>query len=339
MLQELGIVGRIKLYDWTLEIYGLLILVAIIGFFKIGGYINHSKFTGVLNSLKPFLKENFYQVGIHPDHTYYKDSEQIYTTFATGRINIKSFWMRVWLKPRQSLPLYLTELIFSNFMESVKAPADEVEVVITPDFAIPSFCFAIVNKIGMNEVRKDNYFLSLTKTSDNEELLPPQFVFMSESNELNSLLVDDEFKQILAQCAGSLKYLAFVDLPSNQPEKLSDFKNNDMKVLVKLNCSGFDNGANTQLFEKIFKIIDLLAAKKISVKSELVKKFDKTRETEYKKLEKLIEDNRKLQLEQDLLEKKRTEKSKVSSAEQDKIDAKMREKRERRAKNKQRMRM
>ena len=68
------------------------------------------------------------------------------------------------------------------FTGNVVAPEDKAEIIITPLAQYDNFISAVVSKLGMNDARKFNYFLSLCKTTDSPNL-PESFVYMSETNE------------------------------------------------------------------------------------------------------------------------------------------------------------
>ncbi len=341
-LVELGFLGRVKLYDWHLEFAALGIIAVLVLFYQLGSFQNKSIVDTWIKGVRPVLDENFYQVGVKEDQLLIKDGAQLYTTYASGRINISGLLINFGLISRQNYFVYVFESFLSNFFESIKPQQDIAEIKIKPfpNEKINNFIFAVVNKDGMNETRNDNYYLSLTKTSESASL-PREFVFMSESNELNEALLTEEFKAVLSKAGKVLKYFAITDLPQTKPVSESEYKSAPHLVL-KLNLKTDRESVETSkaLIEQLIKFSDLIT--KFQLKHDSAKKINGVRNTELAKIKKAIEEQKLEELKEQKLEQERNARrdlAKLSPEEQAKFDKKQREKRERRQRNRQKQRM
>lgn len=340
-MNELGVIGRITTYDWTLELVGLAIIGLIVLVFNFGAQINHYKVTRWLDSVYPVLNENFAQVGVKKGQSTIKDSAQSYTSYATGRVNVKGLVSRFTLIARQNFFLYLAELAMSFFFESIETPSDQVEVVLNFIDAekLNKFIFAVVNKDGMSKARENNYYLSLTKTTESSKL-PLQFVFMSESTELNENLVTPELLAALEKSSGILDYLAVTDLPADKPTTEAEFVSEPkIKLLLSLQTDAKSLAAAKDLISEVLNLADRVV--KFSLKADQQKKINNVRVNELNKIKKAIADAKAEELKELKLEaeRKARRESKLSPEEQDKLDKKKKEKRERRAKNRMVKRM
>lgn len=339
----MGLVGRLKLYDWTLELIGVGLIVGLIALFTFGAQLNKSYVSSVVTAIKPVLDDNFYQVGASKDQLLVKDSPTLFTLFSTGRINFQHLTAQFKLAPRQNLFFYFLETVVSFFFESVPAPADSVQVVLKPsqDNKIGNYIFAIVNKDGMNNAREENYYLSLTKTTESSTL-PTEFVFMSESNELNNGLITEQLTAVLAKSSKFLKFLAITDLPAEKPVSEREAQSSPELILsLKLATSKEDLETIKELISQFIELGD--RASNFQLKADQQKKIHNVRVAEITKILKAIQAQKDEELKEQRLEAEREArrlKEKTLSPEaQDKLDKKQREKRERRAKNKQMKRM
>ncbi|KAH3672951.1 hypothetical protein WICPIJ_009960 [Wickerhamomyces pijperi] len=337
-LEALGFIGRVKHYDWTLEGVGLLVIGVIVLLFTIGAKLNQGKVESFIKAIRPTLDENFAQVGVNDKDLYIKDSANDFVSYATGRINIKSLFFEFKLTPRQNLLQYFFESVFSAFFEAIPTPNDSVDITLQfhSDAQVAPFTFAIVNKDGMNKARADNYYLSLSKTVEDETLLPVNFVFMSESAELNKSLVTPELTQLLGKSGKILKYFAVSDLPSSKPTTEAQYANATSKIHVKLDLHNDKQSLETinELLSELIKLADVIAAPYV-LKADQQKKIIATRTQELTKLQKSIQDAKDEELRDAKLEAEREARRNngLSRDEQDKLDKKMREKRERRLRN------
>lgn len=342
-LNAMSLWGRIKLQNWRLELITLGFIGGFVLLFSLGDYYNKSLVTKFLQGISPVLKSNFHQVGTSEDKLFIKDSSENYSSYATGRDNISRIRIDFKLRPRHNLFVWIMEGVASFFTEAVQKPIDKVDVVIYPSFAYDNFITAIVSKIGMNDYRKFNYFLSLTKTSDSTNL-PESFVFMSEANEFQEKLLTPKLKDSLdIQAANYIRYIAFTDQATEKPEtpeQFSPFRRVVISLTIPRGQQQFQQVSNT--LEAVFEIFDALADKSISFKPESLKKIVKARELELAKVLKAAEAEK---LEAEAEEKarlKREERERIrnlSPDQQAKLEKKEQEKRQKKLQKKQKIRM
>lgn len=342
-LSDMSIWERVKLNDWRLEFYTIGFTVVFAILFKVGDLYNKKLVTGFLNGIKGTLEENFYQVGVFKDALYVKDSPENYSSYATGRENINKINLDFKLRPRNNIFVWFLEGVMSYFTEFVQKPIDKVDIVIQPSFVYDNFITAVVSKLGMNDYRKFNYFLSLTKTTDSTKL-PESFVFMSEASEFQDKVFDGEIAQSLdIEAASYIRYIAFTDQATEKPETTEEFSPYRRIVISLRLPSKKENIAQvSNTLRAIFSVIDQLADKSISFKSESLKKIAKAREGELGKLQKALEVQR---LEAEAEEKARLKKEEreklrnLSPEEQAKIEKKEMERKQKKLQKKQRVRM
>lgn len=322
-----------------MEGVAVLLIGAIVLLFTVGAKLNQGKVDSFFAALRDILNENFAQVGVNGEKLYIKDSANEFVGYATGRVNVKSVLFNFKLTPRQNLLQYFFESLFSAFFAAIPAPNDTVDLTLQfhSDAQVAPFTFAIVNKDGMNKAREENYYLSLSKTVEDENLLPINYVFMSESAELNTNLVTPELTQTLRKSGKILKYLAVSDLPSAKPTKTSQYANTTTKIHVKLDLRTDSQSLKTinELVAELLKLADVIAAPYV-LKPDQQKKINITRTQELTKLQKSIQDAKDEELREAKLEAEREARRNngLSRDEQEKLDRKMKEKRERRLKNK-----
>ncbi|CAI5758096.1 unnamed protein product [Candida verbasci] len=342
-VNNMTILQRLKLRDWRLEIFTLGFIILFSLFFKIGDIYNQSKVTSFLNGIKPSLSRQFFQYGVSKDKLYIKDSSENYSSYATGRLNIFNVNIKFQLAPRQNVFVWILETIFSFFTTSVLPPSDKVEIIIHPSGKYDNFISAIVSKIGMNDARKFNYFLSLCKTSDSKNL-PNSFVYMSESNEIQEKLTTEELKRNLSvESANFIKYIAFTDQPIDHPESIREMKP-IRKVIIQLELTTKKKDLETlnNVLDTIFSIIDKLSDGVINFKPETLKKIVKTRDLEVEKLQKIEQDLKNERLAEEQAKLKRQEREQLrnmSSEEQLKAEKKAAERRQKKMQKKQRIKM
>lgn len=381
-LRALTLAERIRFYNWTFEIWALALLAAVYGAYVIGTRLNSRRATQLFDSLTDgFQKLAFAKVGFSTKAGEKKQyvAEQNntwYTTFATGRSSIESITARAHMTARYNPLTLLMERVVGLFFPSLfeKDLGEFLEVSIVPNgFYVTSpnadlpkedavtailsrfkFIASIVNKSVMTKARETNYFLSLTHTSESEKL-PVEYVFMSESNQLNGFFehyAGPEFKDLLAKCSRFLSFVSFTDLPEEKPitDKLWNLKQKPRCVIHCEFVTGTkDLNLLNQLIAEIVKIFDAVTQDyaqnptKAFLTNDMLKKASNLRSQELQKIVKVMKQvERELAQEkkQDVeREKRRQMRSKLSGQEQDKIEQKMREKRERRMRNRQKVRM
>lgn len=342
-LNAMGIWGRIKVNDWTLEYITLAFTAIFIVCFKIGDIYNNRLVVKFLDGVKDTMESNFFQYGTSKDDLYIKDNAENYSSYATGRTNIARVRMDFKLRPRHNIFVWFLEGVMSFFTEAVQKPIDKVDIVITPSVAYDNFIVGIVSKLGMNIFRKFNYFLSLTKTQDSPNL-PESFVFMSEGNEFQEKVMTNELAESLTlQSADYIRYISFTDQATERPEKPEGFAPfRRVIVSLKLSSSKDDLKQISNTLENIFGIIDDLASKKITFKADSLKKVAKTREVELAKVVKAEELAKQEEQAEEQARLKKEERDRVrnlSTEEQIKLEKKEMEKKQKKAQKKQKVRM
>ncbi|CAK9439570.1 uncharacterized protein LODBEIA_P36700 [Lodderomyces beijingensis] len=342
-LQALTLWERVKLRDWRLEFFTLGFILLFIALFKAGDLYSQAKVTNFLKGIEPTFKKQFYQFGVTPNKLYVKDSAENYSSYATGRLNISKVDLKFSLVPRQNIFLWIMETGFSLFTSSVAAPQDKVEITITPSGKYDNFISAVVSKLGMNDARKFNYYLSLCKTSDSPNL-PESFVYMSEVNEFQEKITTAELKNSLTlQSASYVKLVAFTDQPAVKPETLRGFAP-QRRVVIELSLTNNKEAIKVinNVFDAVFDLVDKLSEQTITFRPEAIKKVVKTRELELEKLKKIEQEiqNEKLADEQARLKREEREKLRsLSREEQLKAEKKAQEKKQKKLQKKQRIKM
>lgn len=342
-LNAMSLWQRAKLQNWNLELLTLITILIYVVLFKIGDMYNQSLVNSFLLGLKQPLESNFFQFGTSKDQLYIKDSAENYSSYATGRENISRVNIDFKLRPRHNIFVWILEGIMSYFTSIVQKPIDKVDIVIHPSASYDNFISAVVSKVGMDDYRKFNYFLSLTKTADSSKL-PESFVFMSEGNEFQDKLLTPDLEKSLDVEAGSfIRYIAFTDQPTERPEKPDQFAPfRRVIVSLKLTSNKKQIKQAGDILNAIFSTIDELAEKSITFKQEALKKVVKTREVELSKVLKAAELERQeaeAEAKAELKKQERDRARNLSPEEQAKLEKKEMEKRQKKLQKKQRVRM
>lgn len=337
---EMSIWQRLSLYDWKMEMFSLSLIIIYYFLFKLGATYNKSIATNLFESLSPVLKDNFYQVGVTSNQLYAQDDSQNFSTYASGRLRIKSMLAEISLKPRHNLFMWLMESIVSFFLDSIPKSQDlatfEFEFDEETNENFDNFIWAIVTKDNMNDYRSDSYFLSLTKTSESNKL-PNQFVFMNEVPEMNDVLFTKKLNDRLIDNVNNLKFLAITDQPIEKPQKISELKP-QKKLIVQFNIS---NSNIVQIKNFISYLLndylDLIVSRG-NFRPELTRKVKKTRENEYNKLKKQLDDLKREKLNNQKIEEQKKLKSKMTPEEQQKLAKRQQERKQRKQLNRQKVR-
>lgn len=341
-LTEMNIWQRFQLADWRIEIFTIVFCVVFVSLFKFGDLYNTGKVSTFLNGVRVVFEENFALFGVGNEKLYEKDSSENFASYASGRVNIAKVNLIFRLAPRQNVFIWVMEVLFGYFTDSVKVPEDRVDIVITPSVDYENFISAIVSKLGMSDSRKFSYFLSLTKTSDSAAL-PESFVFMSEANEFQEKTFTPELALALnLSMASYLKYIAFTDQPNEKPEAIRDMIPKRRIVLSMVLPTGSKQLADvSKLLAAVFDVVDKIAAKEITFKPEAFKKIVKAREAEIAKIKKAEELAKQEELAEEKAKIKRQEKDQMrnlSRDEQLKAEKKAQEKKARKAQRKMKVR-
>ncbi|CAG89799.2 DEHA2F24156p [Debaryomyces hansenii CBS767] len=344
-LSEMTLIERLKVHNWGLEYLTLGFTIVFIILFKAGDVYNQYLTTSYLKGLGDVFKKNFFQYGVTEKELYIKDSSEDYSSYATGRINIAKVNIDIKLKPRHNIFVWVLESVMSFFTDSVVYPTDKVNIEITPspEANLDNFISAVVSKLGMNDFRKFNYFLSLTRTSDSANI-PESFVLMSEANEFQEKTLTPELKKALTlQAASFLKFIAITDQPIERPETIAECAPKQ-RILISttLTSNGDQLAQLSEILAAIFNLVDQLASKQITFKSDALKKIVKTRELEISKIKKVLDDVKQEELAAEKAKLKRAERTNLrnlSREEQIKLEKKEAEKKQRKAQRKQRVKM
>ncbi|CAN6674373.1 hypothetical protein TRVA0_052S00760 [Trichomonascus vanleenenianus] len=324
------IVERVQAYDWTKEGIIVATLLAYVASHYWGVGQNKKTVNSWVSKHRDVLDAQFAQVGtnVPGQELVVADSPTLYTTYATGRTNVKSMVARMTLKGRQNIATLLVEYGLSMFYGGFE-PKDEINVLLTPhdDAKIDSFVFAVVNKNVMNSAREKNYYLSLTRTTDSEKL-PPYLTFMSENHEITEHMFTPELAEAVADSEHVLQWIAVTDLPSDRPVKLEDMTSRPrVHIVLKFPRNAKEEAASQRLVNAAINMVDVAVAKG-QWRPEVSRKIKAVRETELKKVQKAIDDEKAEEAAQKKAEARREEKrqlAKLSPAELRKKELKERE--------------
>lgn len=376
--KNMSIWERVKVYNWTFELVALSILGLVFLFYKAGVMINESRAKRLFDSLNDFLKDDlqFARVGFSskdaPKVSYIEEAQKTwFTSFATGRSAIASLSVRVHMYSRSNpVAMVMEKLLAFAFPSAViQDVAEYCEIVVRPsgvyvsnetakpnlnaDEVLNNFKFvtSIVNKSQMNEVRRDNYYFSLTRTSESDKL-PIEYVFMSEINQLNDFTLHyagAKLKQKLKNASKILHFISFTDLPVIKPltDKLWNSTQQPRAVIhFSIPTSKEDLKNLQEIISSVVEIFDeftkelVQKSPNVFVTNDVLKKSVQLRTQELAKIVKTMK-----QVEREMAQEKKQEAEKEkrrnlkASGEQEKFDQKMKEKRERRMRNKQKVRM
>ncbi|KAF5208670.1 hypothetical protein EJF18_80104 [Clavispora lusitaniae] len=342
-LTQMSLWQRFKLNDWRLEIFTIAFITVFVTLFKAGDIYNRSLVNSFLAGVQKTFEKNFYQFGVGDGKLYIKDNAESYASYATGRENISKVNLVFRLAPRQNIFVWAMETIFSFYTESVPYPHDRVEIVVTPSVDYENFISAVVSKLGMNEYRKFNYYLSLTRTSDCAKL-PESFVQMGEVTEFQDKTLTPRLASAFTKSMASfVRFVAFTDQPAEKPEAIRDLLPRRRVVISLKLVTGKEQLAQvSELLDSVFEVVDQIADKTITFRQEASKKVVKNREVEISKIKKAEEAARQLELAEEKAKLKRAEREKarnLSRDEQLKAEKKAQEKKQRRAQKKMKTRM
>ncbi|AET37851.1 uncharacterized protein Ecym_2098 [Eremothecium cymbalariae DBVPG len=373
--KAMSFLERVKLYNWTFEECTLVVLMAVYIMYWIGTKINTGFAKRMFEDLNYFFLNDlqFARAGFSQ-----KDGSKVkyvteqnntwFTTFATGRSCIESITVRAHYYPRFNPVVILMERLLAQFFpQFVEVSEEFVQVTVCPngkwvkdgksdvqttDDAISKFRFiaSVVNKTHMNDSRKKNYFLSLTHTTESDSL-PIEYVFMSETNQLNQFFTTftngPSFHELLVKCKHFLQFISFTDLPEEKPVTDKLWESTQQPRCV-IQCSNITSDQDIRLLKDLIAaIVDVYdtVTKEIVNKSpalflsnDVLKKSVQMRKDELSKIIKVMK-----QVEREMAQEKKAEedkkkwremRDKQGTQDQDKLDQKMRDKRERRRRNK-----
>lgn len=322
---------------FALGIIGLYFVV-----YKIGANYNNKIAQKFMDAVVPNLKENFYQVGVTPKELYAQDDGHNYSLYASGRLRIESMVAKITLQVRENVFMWIMEYIVSFFFESIPVPQD----LVTIDFKFDeetsdkfdNFIWAVVTKDKMDKFRNENYYLSLTKTSESPKL-PVEFVFMNEVTEMNDVLFTKKLSDFIKANIPTLKYIAITDQPRDKPVKISELKPTKRMVVQFTLSNDAKSIENIQSFLAYLlnDYLDLVA-NRATFRPELTRKVKKTREIEYNKLKKQLDDAKREELNNKKIEDQKKLKASMTPEEQQKLAKKQQERKQRKQLNRQKVR-
>lgn len=376
-LKQMTLLQRVTLYNWTFEIGAIVVIALVFAFYRLGLYYNTRITDGLFLQLNDYLKndQQFARVGFaNKDGSklqYLAEQQKTwFTTFATGRSAIESLCVRTHMYERGNPAAMFMERLLGTFFPSltVRDLGEFCEIVVKPngihvanETAKPNanasdilnsfkFVTSVVHKSSMNEVRRDNYYLSLTRTSESAKL-PMEYVYMSEMNQLNEFIAHyaPNFLQVLKEASSILHSISFTDLPTEKP--LTDKKwNANLLPRAVIRTSVPSNDAQLKALKDVIGLVigvydnftkDLVQKNPhVFITNDLLKKTSQLRSQE---LAKIVKTMKQVEREMALEKKQEAEKEKrrllKQSGENEKFDQKKRDRRERRARNKQKVRM
>lgn len=339
---KLPLLERLTTYNWKIEIFALGVVLAYFVLFKLGSGYNNKIASKFIDSVVPALRENFFQVGVTSQQLYAQDDGQHYSLYASGRLRVQSVLAKIELQSRQNLFMWAMELVMSFFLDSVPPPQDLVTVQFTFDEEasekFDNFVWAVVTKDKMNTFRSENYFLSLTKTSESPKL-PLQFVFMNEVSDMNDVLYTKKLADLLQANVSTLKFLAITDQPVEKPFKIAELKPYKRLILqFALSNSDSNIEAIKNLFNYVLNEYLDLVVNRATFRPELTRKVKKTRENEYNKLKKILDDLKREELNTKKIEEQKKLKASMTPEEQQKFSKKQQERKQRKQLNRQKVR-
>lgn len=378
--KEMGILGRIRTYNWIFELVVVGIMAVLMVISYLGKSLNNKYANKIFTSMNDLLQNDlaFAKVGFsangHKMPYVEEQNNTWFTSFATGRSTLEGVTVRAHLYPRYNPLALLTEKLLSYFFPSLISSDSEefIKITLTPNgqfltaedsklsTTVPEtlskmkFITSIVNKAIMKKAREDNYYLSLTHTSENDSL-PPQFVYMSEANSLNGFFphyAGSDLKEILSKSHDFLEFIALTDLPQEKPITDNLWTANQLPhcvIQTKLISSDSQLELLKQIITKTVEIYDgftkdiVTKSSNIYITNDMLKRGNQLRKEELAKIVKLMQQvEKEMAMEkkqEEQKEKRKNLRNKLNDDELDKLDQKMKEKRERRMKNKQKMRM
>lgn len=157
----------------------------------------------------------------------------------------------------------------------------------------------------MQTAREDNYYLSLTRTTDSEKL-PIYYTFMTESAEISETMFNSELSDAIhhPNSQNVLEYLAITDQLTDRPTTLeAAAARPQIRLSMKFPSSKEDLAASQKVLNAAINMIDF-AAKKGRWRPEVSRKIKNTREAEVKKVQKILDDERAEELAQRRLRRK-----------------------------------
>ncbi|KAF2770652.1 DUF1682-domain-containing protein [Teratosphaeria nubilosa] len=244
-----------------------------------------------------------------PDDILKEKSKDVYTTYATGRLNVAFLDVKITLYPRYNPFKWFAELALSFFMDSMSAPAERLEATAycfdgkeralvpqktqnaaplqTKDSQFDGFVWAVVHKDKMKQLRDDRYDISLTTTKDHPKLSVWTTV-MSESHEVSEALLTPDLVKAINDAGDDFEALIVSDMPVDAPKKLNDLV---PRKRVFLSTRLQTRPDSTALFAYFLRLPDQLVST-AHFRPEAMRKVRATREAEMAKIKKIDEEEK-----------------------------------------------
>lgn len=318
-ISEMSIWERCKLYNFTFEAGCVIVLLLLLFVFSFGKNTNVNTANKIYGYLNDYLKTEFSTVAFYRkgENTPYveENSNTFFTSFATGRAYIESVTVRTELLAKfNPLSIFVERLLRYYFAYLfTDAAVENIEITIKPNNVplnapvkkleepLPSkysFISAIVSKSCMNKSRVNNYYMGLTQVVESPNL-PIEYIFMSESNQLNSIFKKlgsgNDLNTLLKKSSSFLNYLAFTDLPSEKPLTDTEWEKNlepRCVISTKVTTDPKELKLITELIDFVFTIYEHLSETDMSVvlSGDISKKVKNLRTQELNKIVKTMKE-------------------------------------------------
>ncbi|KAK4697693.1 PAT complex subunit CCDC47, partial [Lecanoromycetidae sp. Uapishka_2] len=319
--------------DFYAEAVILPFVIVIIGLHIWGRRKNKRKANRWIEAHAPALQKEYALVGYRGRREPSNESPQMdqqevlkektaqeYTTYATGRQNVASTEVKLYLYKRYNPATLIVEFILSFLFESIRAPTERMEATsqlfdgrekeLVPaksqqqldaiesqarskSSVYDQFVFAIVHKDLMKSVREDRYDISLTSTKDHASL-PMWATTMSESATITEALLTPELVKAVETAGDAFEHLIITDQPLDKPQKLNETAQKkrisiSLKVPSSVSPSAYE--ATLPIFSYFLRLPDVLVQSG-KFRAEVRRKIQAVREEEQKKLRKASDEEK-----------------------------------------------
>ncbi|KZT24476.1 DUF1682-domain-containing protein [Neolentinus lepideus HHB14362 ss-1] len=307
--------------EFKIEAVAAAGVIAFLVLFWVGKDSNAKRANKWLDAHLPFLSTQFSKP---TNEGLTQDGYSDFFNFSTGRRRVESLHTVFKLRPRHD-PLQYVGQILWGLTDLKYSPKDEILL----DFELsngPDFVWAVVAKNELENIRKERWDLTFTKTADNAAL-PASLTVMSEFADVTDKLLKpiNNFSLVKALSDPDIlpyfRSLSITDQPQTNPGSAS--YPHTKRVLLSLEAPPSSQAqATLPLVSATFKLIDNLDKAVANLRPETKTKLRKVREDVEKEL-RLSEEKEKKEeaIESKQAAKKKAEEerlSKLSAAEQKK---------------------
>ncbi|EPX70469.1 DUF1682 family protein [Schizosaccharomyces octosporus yFS286] len=229
--ENTGMLRKVHWQDFKVELIVLSVFALYVFSFITKKRKNADFASRWYNSLQSLFRNQFSQYGPGRNMSpVINVSPTEYSSYLTGRINVKNVYTTLQLFPRQDLFTYginqLVEIFMGNIMSPVLPVADRFQVLLNlGNHAKPwqPFVFAIVRKDCMRILRETRFDLSFTRISSHPSL-PDTHVLMSENLECTERILNlPQFLPSIQSCMENLEYFIVTDQPSAAPANEKEY--------------------------------------------------------------------------------------------------------------------